>query len=41
VERHEGIPRVGPLSPLLANVLLGEVDKELEKPGPRIRALRR
>jgi RNA-directed DNA polymerase len=30
-ERHEGTPRGGPLSPLLANVLLDEVDKELEK----------
>ena len=32
-ERHEGTPQGGPLSPLLANVLLGEVDKELEKRG--------
>jgi len=32
-ERHEGSPQGGPLSPLLANVLLDEVDKELEKRG--------
>ncbi len=33
VERHEGTPQGGPLSPLLANVLLDSVDKELEKRG--------
>ena len=33
VERHEGTPQGGPLSPLLANVLLDEVDKDLEKRG--------
>lgn len=33
VERREGTPQGGPLSPLLANVLLDEVDKELEKRG--------
>jgi group II intron reverse transcriptase/maturase len=32
-ERHEGTPQGGPLSPLLANVLLDEVDKDLEKRG--------
>jgi len=32
-ERHEGTPQGGPLSPLLGNVLLDEVDKELEKRG--------
>ena len=31
--RHEGTPQGGPLSPLLANVLLDDVDKELEKRG--------
>jgi len=33
VERQEGTPQGGPLSPLLANVLLDEVDKELERRG--------
>jgi RNA-directed DNA polymerase len=32
-ERQEGTPQGGPLSPLLANTLLDEVDKELEKRG--------
>ncbi len=31
--RHEGTPQGGPLSPLLANLLLDEVDKELERRG--------
>src|SRR6185312_7930081 len=35
VERHEGTPQGGPLSPLLANVLLDDVDKELERRGHR------
>ena len=34
-ERYEGTPQGGPLSPLLANVLLDEVDKELERRGHR------
>jgi group II intron reverse transcriptase/maturase len=33
MERYEGTPQGGPLSPLLANVLLDEVDKELEARG--------
>jgi RNA-directed DNA polymerase len=33
IERHEGTPQGGPLSPLLANILLDEVDKELERRG--------
>jgi group II intron reverse transcriptase/maturase len=33
LEREEGTPQGGPLSPLLANVLLDEVDKALEKHG--------
>ena len=33
MERYEGTPQGGPLSPLLANVLLDEVDKELENRG--------
>jgi RNA-directed DNA polymerase len=35
VERSEGTPQGGPLSPLLANVLLDEVDRELERRGHR------
>ena len=34
-ERFEGTPQGGPLSPLLANVLLDEVDWELERRGHR------
>jgi len=33
MERYEGTPQGGPLSPLLANVLLDEVDNELERRG--------
>jgi group II intron reverse transcriptase/maturase len=35
VDRHEGTPQGGPLSPLLANVLLDVVDQELERRGHR------
>ena len=33
MERYEGAPQGGPLSPMLANALLDEVDKELERRG--------
>ena len=33
VQRYQGTPQGGPLSPLLANVMLDEVDKELERRG--------
>ena len=35
VERHEGTPQGGPLSPLLANLVLDDLDKELERRGHR------
>ena len=34
-ERWEGTPQGGPLSPLLSNILLDELDKELERRGYR------
>lgn len=33
VSREEGTPQGGPLSPLLANLLLDDLDKELERRG--------
>ncbi len=33
LERYQGTPQGGPLSPLLANVLLDEVDRELQRRG--------
>lgn len=33
--RYEGVPQGGPLSPLLSNILLDELDKELERRGHR------
>src|SRR3990167_9052746 len=33
IERYEGTPQGGPLSPLLSNILLDELDKELERRG--------
>lgn len=35
VSREEGTPQGGPLSPLLANLLLDDLDKELERRGHR------
>lgn len=35
VDRREGTPQGGPLSPLLSNLLLDELDKELESRGHR------
>lgn len=35
IERQEGTPQGGPLSPLLANLLLDDFDKELERRGHR------
>jgi len=32
-QRVEGTPQGGPLSPLLSNILLDDLDKELEKRG--------
>lgn len=33
--RQEGTPQDGPLSPLLSNILLNELDRELERRGHR------
>lgn len=35
IERAEGTPQGGPLSPMLANLLLDDLDKELERRGHR------
>ena len=35
IESREGVPQGGPLSPLLANILLDSLDKELENRGHR------
>ena len=39
-ERNEGTPQGGPLSPLLSNILLDELDQELERPGSQVLPLR-
>jgi group II intron reverse transcriptase/maturase len=33
VEKHEGTPQGGPLSPLLSNIVLDDLDKELDRRG--------
>ena len=38
--RTEGTPQGGPLSPLLSNILLTDLDRELERRGPRVLPLR-
>lgn len=35
VKRRKGVPQGSPLSPLLSNIMLNEMDKELEKQGSR------
>ena len=35
IETEEGTPQGGPLSPLLSNIVLDELDRELEKRGHR------
>ena len=35
IDAEEGVPQGGPLSPLLSNIMLDELDKELEKRGHR------
>jgi retron-type reverse transcriptase len=35
VSTDEGVPQGGPLSPLLSNIVLDELDKELERRGHR------
>jgi RNA-directed DNA polymerase len=34
-DRREGTPQGGPLSPLLSNLVLDELDRELERRGHR------
>jgi retron-type reverse transcriptase len=35
IKRRKGVPQGSPLSPLLSNIMLNELDKELEKQGFR------
>ena len=35
VKRRKGVPQSSPLSPLLSNIVLNELDKELERRGHR------
>ena len=35
VKRRKGVPQGSPLSPLLSNIMLNELDKEMEKQGLR------
>ncbi len=39
-ESVEGVPQGGPLSPLLANIMLNELDKELARRGTSLSATR-
>ena len=39
VKRRKGVPQGSPLSPLLSNIMLNELDKELEKQGHRYSAM--
>jgi RNA-directed DNA polymerase len=41
METEEGTPQGGPLSPLLSNIMLDDLDKELEQAGAQVCALRR
>ena len=41
VSTEEGAPQGGPLSPLLSNIVLDELDRELDAARPPLRALRR
>jgi RNA-directed DNA polymerase len=39
-KRRLGVPQGGPLSPLLSNIVLNEMDKELEKRHPKATPIR-
>jgi len=41
LERYQGTPQGGPLSPLLSDILLTELDRELERRGHGLLPLRR